>query len=361
MDFILHALEEPAVVGGQETKYIMDTTHEYSFLTLEQARSGSLIKPIGLPKITLNFFLSPILTSPVTLNGQWKASIWANSTAYKPATFTIQLREVSATGAILWDTGQQSPTVTSSIGEHVDVQVNNYVLQAPLAHTFQTGSTIQTTIEVNAGSSAETRIWFDSPLYPSKVTFPSTDYARPVEIKTYTSDGTLTTMFDIDAPTGKRTISIQTNVTDPYGAYDIAAVQATIIYNSTQRVAGPFTIALDTSGSYSANWTYPITVLPGNYTAVILVTDNNGRYHAKDTVQADPYTESGTHNVQVGPITYYNPVIHIVDDVGDPIPDAQVLVTFPNGSRDELPRSTSLTGTFTLTRVIPADYVLAVF
>ncbi len=276
----------------------------------------------------------------------------------------VEIKEISSTGTILYETGQQSPTVISSIGEHLDVQVTNFVLVAPITHTFQNGSTIQATIEINAGSSSENRVWFDSPLYPSKVILPSTDYARPVNIKTYATDGTLTDIFDIDAPTDKRTITISANITDPYGAYDIASAQATILYNATQHIAGPITMALTQPGTttqlYSAAWTIPANALPGNYTAVVTVKDNNGIYHSQQTGSPEPYTEQGTHTFQIGPITYLNPTIQINDDTGDPLPDAQVLVTYPNGARDELPRHTTFNGTLTLTRVIPADYTLTI-
>jgi hypothetical protein len=363
-NFVLHSLENPVLVGGQETQYIMDTNFIYGFKTPEQARLGSLFKPIGLPKSSLNFFLSAPLIKPLELSGQWKASIWVNSTAYKPVGFTVELLEISSSGSVIYTTGQQSPIVISSIGEHLDVQVTNYVLVSPINHVFQEGSAIEVRVEVNAGSSSETRIWFDAPMYPSKVILPCMDYARPVSMKTYNWEGIGTDAFDIDAASDKRIVEISANVTDPFGGYDIASVKLDIFYNNTQRVAGPMTMTFVDfeigQRLYAINWTYPSNMLRGNYSAVISVVDNNGVYFEKLNGNPDPFIESATHPFVLGPIVYYNPRITIRDADGEPVPEAQVFVSYPNVARDELPLLTDMNGTIVLTKIVPANYSLTV-
>lgn len=143
MEFYFHYLDRPAALAGLETKYTFNTTQAFRFINQKTAYQNSFYKPIGLPKIGASFYMHPSLVSPVTVDGDWRVSIWVNSTAYKPATFTLEFKEISQAGTVLWDSGQLSPGVKSSIGDHVDVPVFNYVLSVNLKHTFSAKSTIQ--------------------------------------------------------------------------------------------------------------------------------------------------------------------------------------------------------------------------
>jgi hypothetical protein len=51
-----------------------------------------------------------------------------NSSAYTPAGFDLEFREITIGGVTLWDSGLLNPTVTSTVGEYVDVPVYNYNL-----------------------------------------------------------------------------------------------------------------------------------------------------------------------------------------------------------------------------------------
>jgi len=113
-------------------------------------------------------------------NGSWQVFIWVNASAYKPATFALQFKEITVGGDVLWDSGAINLVVASSIGAYVDVPTYCYNLSTSLAHTFNPDTTLLVQVEVNAGSSTDTRIWYDSPLFPSKVILPAEDYARPV-------------------------------------------------------------------------------------------------------------------------------------------------------------------------------------
>lgn len=98
------------------------------------------------------------------------------------------------------------------------------------------------------------------------------------------------------------------------------------------------------SHMYEANWSYPLNAHLGNYTVKISVMDNNGHYHNIDTGSHAPFIEHATHIFSIGIIVYHNPTFRILDDVNDPLPKAQVYVTWLNGSRDVLPRYTSVNG-----------------
>jgi len=364
MQFYFHYRETPVTVAGLETKYVIDTSREFSFSTQQQAFTNSFFKPVGLPKIEVDFYLYPNLAGPVTISGSWQTFIWINGSAYKPTGFTLQFKEITINGETLWESGLINPTVTSSVGEYIDVPVYNYNLSTSLTHTFGAGTTIFVGIEVNAGSAADTRIWYDSELYPSKIILPAKDYARPIEVKTYTYDNQESTMFYYNWSQSQRIVNVRANLTDPFGGYDIHRVNMTILDPAGDPVVDDQSMSRTSNGQwetgfshlFEANYTYPSTAQRGNYTVIVSVIDNNGYYRSLDTTEAEPFIEHYTHTFSIGIILYFDPAFQIVDDMGDPLPNAQVYVKWPNGSRDILPRYTSVNGFINFTDLPSANY-----
>jgi hypothetical protein len=364
MEFYLHYSDVPVTVAGLQTKYVFNTTRWFRFSTQEEAHANSFYKPHGLPKIVVDFYLYPNLAGPVTLNGTWQVFIWINSSAYKPTTFTLNFKEVSVGGATLWNSGQINPTVTSSIGSYIDVPIYNYNLSAPLTHTFNPDTTLLVEVEVNAGSSADTRIWYDSPSYPSKVILPAEDYARPNSIKTYSVDNSETTLFCYNWSANERKVIVRANVTDPFGGYDIHKVNTTIFNPEGDPVVDNMEMTRTSDGQwrvnyahlYELNWSYPSTAALGNYTVIVSVIDNNGNYRNIDTGSFEPFIEEKTWTFTIGIIIYYDPVFRITDDVNASLPNAQVYVTWRNGTRDTFPRYTDSNGLIKLEHVSAGNY-----
>jgi hypothetical protein len=364
MEFYLHYSDAPVSVAGLQTKYIINTTRLFSFSTLEEAYANSFYKPIGLPKIVVDFYLYPNLAGPVTFNGSWQVFIWANASAYKPATFALNFKEITVGGDVLWDSGVLNPVVTSSIGAYVDVPIYCYNLTVSLAHTFNPDTTLLVEVEVNAGSAADTRIWYDSPLFPSKVILPAQDYARPVWVKTYAVDNSETSLFYYNASESERVVIVRANVTDPFGGYDTYKVNMTIIDPEGNLVIDNEDMARASDGLwfikysnvYEMNWSYATTAPLGNYTVIVSVIDNNGLYRYNETGTYYPFIEEETHTFTMGIIVYYDPAFLITDDVGEPLPNAQVYITWRNGTTDTLPRYTTTEGFINLTQVPAGNY-----
>lgn len=364
MEFYLHYVDSPVDVAGIQTKYVMNTTQWFRFPTQQEAYANSLYKPTGQPKIAVDFYLYPNLAGPVTLDGTWQAFLWMNSTAYSPTGFSLQFYEVSVGGATLWNSGSLNPTVTSSIGRYIDVPVYSYNLSTPLTHAFNAGTSLQVHVEVNAGSSADTRIWYDSLLYPSKLILPAQDYARPLTVKTYAYDNSETNLFYYNWSDSQRIVIVRATVGDPFGGYDVYRVNMTILDPAQEPVVDNVDMVRKSDGqwrtifanTYEANWTYPSTVQLGNYTVNVSVIDNNGFNRHQETSTFSPFIEYNDHIFQMGIIVYFNPAIRVVDDVDSPLPGAQVYVTWPNSTRDALPRYTDNNGWINLTRVLSANY-----
>jgi hypothetical protein len=364
MKFYLHYLDTPVDVAGIQTKYVLDTTQWFRFLTQEEAYTNSFYKPVGQPKIAVDFYLYPNFAGPVIIDGSWQVFLWVNGSAYKPTGFTLQFSEITVGGVTLWDSGALNPTVTSSISEYIDVPVYNYNLSAPLTHGFNVGTTLHVHVEVNTGSSADTRIWFDSPFYPSEAILPAKDYARPVEVKTYAYDDSETNLFYYNWSQSQRVVIVRANVTDSFGGYDVYKVNMTIldptgnpvVDNADMKPVPDVQWGADYAHLYEANWTYPSTAQLGNYTAKVSVIDNNGYYYGLSSGSFAPFIEGNDRVFSIGIIAYYDPAFHIVDNVDASLPNAQVFVTWPNGTMDALPRYTSVNGFINLTNLLPANY-----
>ena len=367
-EFYFHYLGTPVAAGGTETKYVMNTTRQFGFLTQQEAFVNSFYKPVGLPKIVIDFYLSPSFAGPVRLDGTWQIFIWANSSAYKPAGFVLNFKEITTGGNVLWDSGNITPEVTSNIGEYIDVPIYNYNLSAPLTHDFHKDTTLLVEVEVNAGSSAETRIWYDSPLYPCKAILPAQDYARPASIKTYTSENHQTTLFYYNWSESQRKVIIRANVTDPFGGYDIYRVNMTINDPTGKEVQDNIEMSRVSGGLwesqyshiFEATYSYEPTAVVGNYTVTVSVIDNNGNHQQYITGSFSPFIEEDKFVFNIGIVEYYDPAFLLTDDLGDPLPNAQVYLTWANGTEEKYPRYTSATGFVNLTHVPVGDYGLTI-
>lgn len=368
MEFYLHYLDVPVAVAGLQTKYVINTTRWFRFATQQEAYANSFYKPFGLPKIVVDFYVYPNFAGPVTFNGTWQVFIWVNSSAYQPVVFTLIFKEITVEGEVLWDSGSISPTVTSSIGSYLDVPVYNYNLSTPLSHTFRAETTLLVEVEVNAGASADTRIWYDSPLYPSKLVLPAKDYARPISIKTYSADNSETTLFHYNWSETQRKVVVHVNVTNPFGGYDIYKVNMTIVNPLGDPVVDNIDMIRISNGQwrinyehiFEANWSYPMDAVLGNYTVIVSVIDNNGYYHNNETGSFYPFIEEETYVFTIGVIVYYTPTFIVTDDLNNPLPNAQVYVTWLNGTQDKIPRYTTEEGTISLSHIPVGNYSFTV-
>lgn len=368
MEFYFHYFDTPIAAGGTETKYALNTLRQFKFSTQQEAYENALYKPIGLPKIVTDFYLNPNLAGPVTFDGNWQVFIWINSTAYKPTGFMVNFKEITAGGNILWDSGTISPQVTSNIGSYLDVPISNYNLSTPLTHSFSAGSTILVEVEVNAGSSAETRIWYDSALYPSKAILPAKDYARPTSINTYSVENQPTTLFYYNWSESQRKVIVRSNVTDPFGTYDVYRVTMTILDPNGNAVKDNVLMSQisdgvsqsDYSQIFEASWSYPVSAVVGNYTVSVTVVDNNGNYQRSLTGSYSPFIEEEKFVFNIGIVEYYDPMFLVTDDLGDPLPNAQVYLTWANGTKEIYPRYTSSNGFINLTEVPLGDYLFTI-
>jgi hypothetical protein len=281
-------MSSPVSVGGIQTNYVLNSTSRFDFQTPQTAKQNSIYKGTGLASVVVDFYAYPNLVGPATLNGTWQVFVSANSSGFHPTVFNIEFREFPlGSGTATWDSGQINPIVTSSIGAYLDVPVYSYNLTTPtaLGHTFAQGSTIDASVTVNDGAVADTRIWYDSPSYPSKVILPVVNPGEPAKIWTADTTGAVKSTF----PMLSQTVMISTNVTDPFGGYDVnatairtkeAPVTLTLTGPSGSTIVNGQRMTQVTGGVAVLNnlfqYNASISGTSGNYTATVSSTDNSG-------------------------------------------------------------------------------------
>lgn len=324
LHFYFHSTSEPVLIAGSGTHYVMDTTRTFS-------KPSPFYKPIGQPKIAINFYLYPELAGPVTLDGEWQVLIWVNGTALKPTGWGVRFFERDPEGNNVWDSTELKPKVVggpTGFPGYVDVPVNGYTLSTPLEHTFARGNTIEVQVTVNPGSAVAIWIWYDSPSYPSQAILPSLDYARPVAIGTYDANSTEQRVFSVFWDDDQRKVIARVNVTDPFGGYDVYMVNISISdpfdrvvlpNRPMERVLGSSFSYLST---YEASWPYPSTAALGNYTINVSVVDLNGWYQYTLRRTFVPYIEYATMTFSMG--LQYPVRIRVLDNHDNPLADADL-------------------------------------
>ncbi len=331
LQFYFHYVDTPVPAAGIQTHYVMNSTRWFKFTSQREAYVHSLYKPLGQPKIAVDFYLYPNLAGPVTINGTWQVFVWINGSAYKPCGFNVEFREITVGGQILWTSGALNPIITSSIGGYVDVPVLAYNLSCPsLIHTFRPDSTILCEATLNTGASADCRFWYDSPAYPSKVILPSENYALPTSLKTLNANYTESNMFSVFWNENQRKVIVRTNVTDPFGGYDINNVNITITDPAKAPILDNVNMMRITGDSwflrydniYEASWFYPSTAMSGNYTVIVSVADNNGYYHYLDYGTFEPYIEFSSNVFSIG--LQYSAQFRAVDSHNQAMASAQI-------------------------------------
>ncbi len=363
LNFYFHnETSNPWVGGYTRTTAILNTTQKWSEA------------PQGYGNITgrlyLDFYVHPDLASNVSLDGSIWLHPWMCGYGTGGSTiggvFSAIVYEVTSTGQTpvgsTASTGSQTLPFGSSPADSRDV--NSVAGNDPLmlnfpAYTFRKGSSILIRIEVNPqGAGANMFFYYDHPICPSYATVYSENYAQIASVKTFDYKYAETNMFSPNWTGSRRKVVAQANVTDPFGGYDINMVNASIFDPLNQSVPdfdnvvmtrisnGLWTIHY--SHLYEANWSYPETAMLGNYTLKVSVVDNTGNI------------EHSSHIFNIGVIILHNPTFQVVDDANTAMPNAEVYITLPNGTTNNLPLLTNDTGFISLTKVPTGNYSLKI-
>jgi hypothetical protein len=311
MRFYMHYASAAVQTGGVSTNFIINSSYLFS------RTAQSFYKAVGQPKISEDFYFYPPFAGEVELNGSWQVIIFANSTALHPATWGVEFWERAPNGSAVWDSGALTPTVQGGPAGnpgYVDSPIYGYTLTASgLSHNFAAGDTLEVEVSVNTGSTVPLTLWYDSPTYPSGVVLPSFSYAQPVGIHTLDVNGTARTVFFTYWSTSQRQVIIQSQVTDPFGGYDVNDVFIEITNPAGQIVVANQSMELISGGQFSFSKLFQF-VLPyssnsteGTYTVHVFVVDNNGAHQYSVLGYYQPYITDITGYFSLGlevPVTF---------------------------------------------------------
>jgi len=348
MTFYMHYTSNPPHVGGVVTNYVLDTKNDF------QTVKNNDYKGTGQPKIALDWYLAPSLAGPVALDGVWQTIIFANSTALHPAGWGVEFWEKSPSGAVVWDSGAQTPTVLggpSGNNGYIDSAVYGYTLDVNLNHTFAAGNTLQVEVSINTGATVPLRVWYDSSYYSSRLILPSDSYARVAGLITQDVNGTARTTFFSFWSQGQRKVVVVASITDPFGGYDVAGIWIQIRGPGGFLAVNNASMALysGTSTSYTSvfryTYSYNSSQPEGTYSVLAAVVDNNGQIQFRKTGSYSPFVEHGTAEFSIGvqfPIT-----VKVLDSHNKPL--ASAFVQFTQGGLNYVSGRTALDGTLNLT------------
>ncbi len=270
MTFFLHFVNatetSKTIPGAGSTWTYFDTTTEWNDTNVTFTADGS--------QQTFSWYLAPALAGPVTVTG-FSLSIWAQFISGTPnAQTTVDLVERDATGSESVvesaNFGSQGYSVTPAL------QQLNWTLAA--AHTFDAGTSIKLSLKVNPGSGAVVFV-FDTARADSRVSLRTADAVAVSAIDVQDASGASTSSLDPQA--ADTTARFVATVSDPYGGYDVARANVTILSptgavlvdNASMARTGGTPISLDSEFTYA--WDYS-SMPPGQYQVFVYVMDNNG-------------------------------------------------------------------------------------
>jgi hypothetical protein len=271
--FYLQTSDEARNIGVITTQTFMDTN---------VGTNGQVIDSDH--QVVARWFVFPELAGPVHVNGTVRIQVWWRAQGMAETgnvDWTLTLREIAANGTVA-EIGSQDVSVQASnvfaVGEG-RVDGVDYILSA--------GATLEAHLRLFGNIATTYFLAWGNATFDSRLVLPTNDYVRPVPqgeggIWTLDSEGNVENNFDPDA--ANKTVAIRALVTDPFGGYDVAAVNVTVFAPNGTVVPelddAPMTKVLGFFNTfesvYEATWNYS-GYADGRYNITITALDNTGR------------------------------------------------------------------------------------
>ena len=201
--------------NSTSARYIFDYSTTYIYNTTLGNRTTAIWDQ---QRVRMNWCLHPRLASNFNVTGNVSVVVYINTKGVSAnANLYVDIYEVtyksagSETSTLVYS-GTGGDTITSGIDSYqIDI--------SSTAHTFKTGSSIRIYYEIQGGASSEFGLWYGNNTYDSRITFEAEDSLEIANIKTRDYMDTEKSNFELYV--NNKTIKMQTNVTDPFGGYDI--------------------------------------------------------------------------------------------------------------------------------------------
>jgi hypothetical protein len=328
--FYFHNVTAGAQVGSITTMRIMNTTQGDTLNV--SARSAKSVQ--------YDFYLYPVLADNVTVENNVTVHIWARRIATsgdnRGAAFIMRLYEVNALGADVATIAAATTTYDMMTAW------SEYSISATSVSSYDVawGHSLRLYVEIDGSSSNDYQMAWGDTTRKSRVDIEMTEYVRVNDVDTLDYQRTPRVVFS-QLPANK-TMYFTANVTDPYGGYDVAFVNATVVAPNGTTVVDAVPL-VKTKGYFNSfyneyEYTWNYSGYPtGQYNLTVSVVDWTGYYYRFPSNPGDAtyggHLESMSTSFWIGGMPH-NVTINVTDDLGAVLPGAEVTMGSVAGTTD---------------------------
>ena len=314
-------------VGAISTMRVMNTTLGNNLnMTTPTAKA-----------VQTDWYLYPVLADDTAISGNVTVHINALRLGVSQAvTLRFWLYDVDATGTEIATiaSGSRGLNLLSTWSEY-SVRATNVAL-----YNISKGHTMRLYFELDGSSSNTYLIAFGDSNYKSRMVIEMYDYVRVNNVDTLGYQRTSRTVFS--QLTDNKTMYFAANLTDPFGGYDIALVNATVVAPNGTTIVDEVQMS-KTKGffntyynEYEYAWNYS-GYPTGEYNLTVDAVDWTGYYARFPTDPGDAtyggHLESMTVSFWIGGMPH-NVTINVTDDLDAVLPGALVIMGPSAGTTD---------------------------
>ena len=328
--FYFHNVTAGASIGPITTMRIMNTTQGDNLNV--SARSAKSVQ--------YDFYLYPVLADNTTVVNNVTVHIWARRIATsgdnRNAAFIMRLYDVNQLGVDVAQIAAASTTYSMLTAW------TEYRIAATSVASYQVaaGHSLRVYLEIDGSSSNDYQMAWGDTTRRSRVDIEMNDYVRVNDVDTLDHQRTSRTVFS--QLTDNKTMYFATNLTDPYGGYDIKWVNATVVAPNGTTVVNQVQMS-KTKGffnsyynEYEYVWNYS-GYPTGQYDLRVDAVDNTGYYYRFPANPGDAtyggHLESMLVNFWIGGMPH-NVTINVTDDLDAVLPGATVIMGPSAGTTD---------------------------
>ena len=294
LTFYLHNNTLAKDVNGVSTPYVFDTLQKF----------GGNNTITNYQQVVQDWYLFPSLAGNLTVNGSITLHAFVSVLGASPSlqSQTLTIDQVNATGA-------ETQVVSANYGAAPWFNTpHDLVLTIPGVHfTFPAGSSIRVLLSIQLGVRTGT-VWYNGSWVPSHLVIQSDDFAQIRSLAFLDAQGVPHQSFDPLA--ADKTITIQANVSDPLGGYDIAWANLSLEQpgGAILLAMAPMTQTAGTPLSYLSTFELAFNYgghPTGRYNATASVLDNSGMYFFEEFYSTGPFLAQLASFFYVGGLPVY--------------------------------------------------------
>ena len=284
-----------------------------------------------------DWHLYPLLANDTAIQGNLTVHVWCyRSGVSESASLRFFLYDVDENGIEIATIASGSRTLD------LETLIDEYSVRAtnvPL-YTISKGHTMRLYFEIDGSASNDYAIGFGDANYRSRVVIEMHEYVRVDSVQTL--DHLRATKTEFPQLISNKTIIFNANITDPYGGYDVALVNATLVAPNGTTILDE-AVMTKTKGFFNSyyneyEYTWNYSGYPtGQYNLTVDAVDWTGYYYRFPTNPGDAtyggHLETMTVSFWIGGMPH-NVTINVTDDQGAVLPGAAVSMGPAGGTTD---------------------------